>query len=234
MPDRLTPPEELRRAIAADLRPVRPLPAPARRAIVVAAWVPVAIALVLALLGVRRDLPSLGWPMTLGPLVLEVAIGLVLIILALAESVPARGAAHVTGYAVLALGAVAFAVQAAVTRGASAGMTVPDPLASHGFPCFALQVLVGVPALVVVAILVLRAAPLRAARAGVLGGAGAGLVAEGIYRLHCAITDLRHVLIWHGAAIVALALAGAVAGLAWERAQRGRLAARPAWRRRLD
>jgi len=113
-------------------------------------------------------------------------------------------------------------------------MTVPDPLTSHGLSCFGFEVLLGVPALILVAILVVRAAPLRAARAGVLGGAGAGLVAEGIYRLHCPITDLRHVLIWHGAAIVALALAGAVAGLAWERAQRGRLAARPAPRRRLD
>jgi hypothetical protein len=234
MPDRLTPPDELRRAIAADLRPVRPLPAPARRAIVVATWVPVAIALVLALLGLRRDLPSLGWPMTLGPLLLEVAIGLALIILALAESVPARGAAHGTTSAALALGAVAFVAQAALTRTASPGMTVPHPLTTHGLPCFAFQLLLGVPALVLVAILVVRAVPLRAARAGVLGGAGAGLVAEGIYRLHCPITDLRHVLIWHGAAIVALALAGAVAGLAWERAQRRRLAARPERRRRLD
>ena len=234
MAERPRPPQELRRAIAADLRPVRPLRPPARRALAVAAWVPLAAALVLALLGLRPDAASLGWPLAVGPLALEVALGLLLVSLALAEAVPARGAARATGAAILACAAAAFVAQSAATRSVCAGMTVPHPLTSHGLPCFALQVLVGVPALVLVAALVVRAAPLRAARAGLLGGAGAGVLAEGIYRLHCPITDLRHVLVWHGAAIAALALAGLAGGLAWESVQRSRFVARPASRHNLE
>ncbi len=217
MPETPRPPDWLRRAVAADIRPVRPLASPARRAIAVGAWAPIAAALVLALLGARADLPVRGWAGTLAPAALEVAAGLALVALALAETVPARGAARVHVLAALGLAALAFVGQAAWTRGASPGVAVPDPLLSHGPHCFALQVAVGVPALALVALMVARAAPLRAAWAGFVGGAGAGLVAEGVYHLHCPITDLRHVLIWHGAAIAALALAGLAAGISWER-----------------
>jgi hypothetical protein len=225
-------PDELRRAIATDLRPVRPLPPPARRAVAVALWIPVAIGLVLALLGLRPDMPSLGVSMTVIQLAIEAALGLALVTLALAESIPGRGPARSRALAAIATAVVVVVVQAAVTRGASPGISVPNPLTSHGPACFALQVLVGIPALAIVAVLVVRAAPLRAAMAGVLGGAGVGLVADGIYRLHCPITDLRHVLVWHGAAAVLLALAGLVGGLTWGRAQRIRMRTRSDARRR--
>ncbi len=222
MSDTVKLPDELRRAIAADLRPVRPLPSPTRRAVLVAAWVPVGIVLILALLGLRRDLPSLGWAMMLVPVALEAAIGLLLVVFALAESVPARGVARGTAGGALALAAVGFVFQAALTRSVGAGAVPPGTPASHGLHCFELQALVGVPALVLVAILVVRAAPLRAAWAGLLGGAGAGMLADAIYHLHCPITDLRHVLVWHGAASAVLAVAGLAAGVAWEKAQRKR------------
>jgi hypothetical protein len=164
--------------------------------------------------------------MTWGPLILEVALGLVLVALALAESVPARGPARGPLAATLGTAALAFVAQVLLTRSASAGVTVANPLVTHGFDCFALQVLVGLPALVLVALLVVRAAPLRAAWAGVLGGAGAGLLADGIYHLHCPITDLRHVLLWHGAAVLFLSLLGLTAGVAWERNERRRMAER--------
>ncbi len=231
MPDTIRPPESLRRAVAADLRPVRPLAPPARRALAVAAWAPIAAALVLAALGLRPDQSALGWPGLVMPVLVEVAVGLALIALALAESVPARGAALTTALSMLGLATLAFVGQAAWTRGASAGVAVPHPLTSHGPSCFALQVAVGVPALALVAVLVARAAPLRAAWAGMLGGAGAGFLAEGVYHLHCPITELRHVLVWHAAAVLALALLGLAGGRAWERAQRIRISAQPASRR---
>ncbi len=226
MPEPLKMPDGLRRAIAADLRPVRPLAPPLRRAVVVAAWVPPAIAIVVELLGLRRDLPSLGWPMTVTQLAIEVALGLALVALALAESIPGRGPTHGQTLTALLAAAAAFVIQAAVTRGASPGVEVPHPLTSHGLPCFALEAVVGVPALALVALLVVRAAPLRAAWAGALGGAGAALLADGVYRLHCPITDLRHVLVWHGAAVVLLTLLGLAAGLAWERLQRASIGER--------
>jgi len=223
-------PDELRRAVTVDLRPVRSLVSPARRMLAPAAWVPLAIVLVLAFLGPRVDAPVLGWPMTWGPLILEAAIGLALVALALAESVPARGRARGLLAATLGAAALAFVAQALLTRNVSAGVPVENPLVTHGFDCFALQAAVGFPALVVVALLVARAAPLCGAWAGLLGGAGAGLVSEGIYHLHCPITDLRHVLLWHGAAVLFLALVGLAAGIAWEWRQRRRMGERLALR----
>jgi hypothetical protein len=232
MPATPRPPDELRRAVAADLRPVRSLVSPARRMLVTAAWVPLAIVLVLAFLGLRSDAQQLGWPMTWGPLIVEAALSLVLIALALAEAVPARSPARGRLAGTLGVAVLVFVAQALLTRSASAGVAVENPFVTHGFQCFALQVLLGVPALLLVALLVVRAAPLRAAWAGVLGGAGAGLLADGIYRLHCPITDLRHVLPWHGAAVLILSLVGLTGGAAWERHQRRRMAERLALRSR--
>lgn len=226
MPAIPRPPDELRRAVAADLRPVHPLVSPARRALAPAAWVPFAIILVFALLGLRTDAPALGWPMIWGLLVLEVALGLVLVALALAESVPARAPARGQIAAALGAAVLAFVAQVLLTRSVSAGVTVENPLVTHGFHCFAVQVLVGVPAFVLVMILVVRAGPLRAMRAGGLGGAGTGLLADGVYHLHCPITDLRHVLLWHGAAVLFLTLVGLATGIAWDSNQRRRMADR--------
>ena len=226
----LAPPEKLRRAVVSDLRRVRSLASPARRMLAVAAWVPCGIGLVTSLLGLRTDAQALGWPMTWGPLFVEAALGLLLVTLALAESVPARGHPRLLLATASAAASLAFLAQALLTSGVSPGGVGPNPLVDHGVQCFALQLSAGVPALVLVALLVVRAAPLRAGWAGSLGGTGAGLVADGIYRLHCPVTDLRHVLPWHGGAILALSLIGLVAGLGWDRRQRRRMAERLALR----
>ena len=226
--ERLELPEALRRAVAADLRPVRPLAPPPLRALAVAAWVPLGVVLVLALLGLRPDAAALGWPAACGALLLEVAAGLVLVVLALDEAIPARGAGTGRATAAIALAFAALALQAWFTRSLGAGTVVADPLVQLGPTCLALQAAVGLPALAIVAALVVRARPLRAVRAGALAGTGAGLMAEGIYHLHCSIADLRHVLVWHAGAVVALMLVGIAGGLAWERLQRDRLVRRGA------
>ena len=69
-----------------------------------------------------------------------------------------------------------------------------------------------------------------AAFAGLLAGAGAGLMAEGVYHLDCPITHPAHVLVWHGSAILLLALLGLALGLAVDRRERGRMEARRAAR----
>jgi hypothetical protein len=218
--------ETLRRAVAADAAPVRRLGPPFTRALAAAVWAAGALLLVLALLGLRSDTGSLGPFLTWGPAFLQAAAGVVLVALALAAAVPGRGVG--TGLSVLAIGAAltSLVAQAILSRRASAGMEVPGPWTHYGPACFALTALFGASALVLVAALVLRAAPLRVRLAALLSGAGCGIMAEGIYRLHCGITDLRHVLIWHVGAVVVLVLAGLVAGLAWERREVARMAAR--------
>ena len=159
-------------------------------------------------------------------MLLEVAAGTGLVALALAAAVPGRGPGRERTALALAAAALAFAALAALTRSAHAGVAVPDPLTTMGPACFALQAGLGLSALVAAGALILRAAPLRAAGAALLAGAGTGLMAEGVYHLHCPITDLRHVLVWHGGAVAALALVGLLAGRAFERGARARMEAR--------
>ena len=218
--------EALRRAVAADTAPVRRLGPPLARALAAAVWAAGALLVLLAFLGLRGDADQLGPVLTWGPVFVQGAAGVVLVALALAAAVPGRGVG--TGLSLLAIGAAlaALVAQAILSRRGSAGMELPDPWIHHGPACFFATLLFGMSALVLVAALVARAEPLRAALAGLLSGVGCGVMAEGVYRLHCGITDLRHVLIWHLGAVVVLLLAGLAAGLAWERRERALMSAR--------
>lgn len=221
-----TLPDGLRRAVESDRSRVSPLASPGRRALGVALWVPAAALAVLLVLGLRQDAAALGWLGTWGAVIGEAAVGLVLVALALAASVPARGVPWGAALALLGTAALAVGAKAWLVRGASTGVSVANPWLSMGPACFFLTALLGLTALGIVAALVRRTAPLTASFAGLLGGAGAGLLADGVYHLHCGICDLRHVLVWHGGAIVALALVGLLLGLAWERREGARLVAR--------
>ncbi|MBP7677248.1 MAG: DUF1109 family protein [Thermoanaerobaculia bacterium] len=221
-------PPALRAAVASDLRPVRPLASPARRALALLAWAPLAAAFVLALRGLRPDAAELGLLLTWGVVLAEVSAGAGLVALALAEAVPARGPGRPA--ALLALGGAAalFVALAAATRRASRGMEVDDPLVSFGPACAGMQGLIGLTAFAVAALLVLRAAPMRARLAGLLAGAGTGFLAEGVYHLDCPITHLSHVLVWHGSAILLLALLGLAFGVGLGARERARMERRRA------
>ncbi|MBK9374823.1 MAG: DUF1109 family protein [Holophagales bacterium] len=223
-------PPELRRLVRDELRPVRPLASPARRALVLLVWAPVAVAFVLAFARPRPDAADLGWLFSWGVVLAELIAGAGLVTLSLGEAVPGRGAGRQAGLIALAGAASLFVVLAVLARGASAGIPVPDPLVSHGPACFAMTGLIGLTALAVVAVLILRATPLRASFAGLLAGAGTGLMAAGVHHLDCPVTHLAHVLVWHGGGIVVLALLGAGFGLALESLQRKRMETRLAVR----
>lgn len=223
-------PPALRRAVAEELKPVRPLPPPWRRALPLLAWAVAAAALLLALRGLRPDAERLGGLLLWGLVLAEVAAGAGLVALALAEATPGRGAGRAVGLPALAAAVGLFALLALLVRRASPGVDVPDPLLTFGPACLGMQGLIGATALALTAFLVLRSAPLRAGLAGLLAGAGAGLMAEGVYHLDCPITHLAHVLVWHGSAILLLALLGFALGLAVERRERGRMEARRAAR----
>lgn len=223
-------PPELRQLVRSDLRPVRPLAAPARRAAVLLVWAPVAVTLVLATGPARPDAAELGWLLSWGVVLAELVAGAGLVTLALGEAVPGRGAGRQAGLIALAGAATLFVVLAVLVRGASAGVPVPNPLLTHGPACLTLSGLIGLTALAVVAVLIFRSNPLRASLAGLLAGAGTGLMAVGVYHLDCPVTHLAHVLVWHGGAIALLALLGLGFGLGQEFIERRRMEARLAAR----
>lgn len=220
-------PEALRRVVAADLTPVHPLASPARRALAVALWTPLAL-VAIAPLGVRADAGVLGWGLTWGAALLGNAAGLILVGLALAAAVPGRGVSREVAVAAVAVAALAAGANGWLVRNASEGLPVGHMRRSVGPACFLLTALLGLSALAMVGALVVRAAPLRARLAGFLGGAGAGLMAESAYHVHCPITDARHLLVWHAGAVAAVVLAGLAAGSAWERREAARMLARRA------
>ena len=220
-------PDRLRRAVAAGFEPVRPLPPASRRVLWAAAWVPVAALVSAVVLGLRGDGAALGEPLQWGVSLVEAALGLVLVARALSTAIAGRGASVEGSAAALVLSALAFGTQASLSHASSPDPALPNAWLSTGPVCFVLMALLGLPLLAILFALLRRAAPLRVAFAGLLGGAGAGLIAEGAYRLHCGVTDLRHVLVWHGGAILVLVLAAWGAGLWWERRSGARLAVRP-------
>ena len=215
--EELKPPRDLIAAVKADLSPVRPLGAPWRRVGPVVVWAALAAAVVLSLVGLRRDMALLGWGLTWGAFFLEFGVGLGLVVLALARAIPGRGAAtiHLLGGAVL--GVVLLIALSFLTALASPGVVVANPLVTKGPACFAVHLVLGLSAFGLAAFLILRAKPVRSSGALILAGLGTAMMAEGVYRLHCGISDLRHVALWHGGAIAMVVLTGLAAGLWSER-----------------
>jgi hypothetical protein len=212
----LTPPESLRAAIAADLRPVRPLPPPSRRVLALA---PVAALLLVAaptVFWLRLDAPVLGWWALWGLSAAQAVAGLVLIRVALDEAVPGR---QRDGAGLAALGSAGVLLVVGVTLASASLSLVPlrAPLVVGGM-CFTGSLVSAVPLVVLAGVLAARAFPLRPAVAGALYGLGAGLVADGGWRLFCEFGEPSHVLAAHLGAV--LAATGLGAGLATMLARR--------------
>jgi len=209
-------PPELRRLVEQDLSPVRPLPPPWVRALVVLAWAVAVLLAVLVVGGVRADAGELGVLGAWGGAVLEILAGFALIALALREAVPGAALPRASLAGALLAAALVAAATAVFTWVRAAPVASGCPLTA-GMSCFAMEFTMGVPALAVTVLLAVRALPVRPRWAGVLGGVGSGLLADGLQHLICPVSDLSHVLVWHVGAIVGLGCAGWLAGWGVER-----------------
>ena len=206
-------PEALQKAIERDHRAVRPLPPPWRRAL---ALLIVALAVLAAVILTHRLRPDLGhlslW-IGWGATGIELLAGIVLAGLALRESVPGQA---------LPIPTVVLAVLAAMAANALVAIatwigTHQPPMGFHGGSmCLRNELVIAIPAVLLTAYLVVRALPMRPCITGLLGGAGAGLIADGVNHLLCPVSDLRHVLVWHTGAILLLMASGWLAGRIWE------------------
>jgi hypothetical protein len=195
--------------IARDLRPVRPLLPPSRRAL---ALVPVAIAIVVGLPLVeffRSDLLALGFFRAWGLSSLEAAAGLIIVALGLRESVPGRALNTGGIWGAIAFGlALPLGIYAITTDTFGVGPKSWNEW-RFGLVCFRVSMIGTAPLLVAAALLVARGLPLRPAIAGALYGLGCGLVADAGLRLYCEFTTPQHVILEHLGAIVASMIIGA-------------------------
>jgi hypothetical protein len=208
----------VRGAILADLTPVRPLPAPLRRALVL---LPAGVLLLAAqplFYGLRGDAAALGvvrlWGLSAG----QSLLGLLFIAAALREAVPGRPLPRTP--LLFALGALVSVVVTFVTWQGSATVVPPGHVAFYWGVCFTRPVLIGFPVMAIALALAWRAYPLRAALVGAFAGLGAGLMTDAGWRTFCHVSDPVHVLSAHLAAVLALSAAGAAVAALLDRLRR--------------
>ena len=198
--------ESLRALVAANLAPVRPLRAPLRRGLPV---IPVGLGLLLAapLVFSFRDLAALGWFLSWGASTGEMIVGLAIVVLALHESIPGRirpARLHivvVTGVAILIAAITKASWQASPVRLFEQWWTV-------GAICAVASAISALPAVVLTAVLIVNAYPVRPHLTGALGGLGAGLMADAGWRLFCHYSEPTHVVVAHVGGVALAAIAG--------------------------
>lgn len=201
---------DLRAIVSRDLRRVRPLWPPSRRAL---ALLPLAIAIVVGVPAVnffRPDLGALGFFRAWGLSILESLAGLAMVALGLRESVPGR-ALKISALVMAAV--VGLALPLVVLRATTDTFTLGPRSWSEwrfGMACFRTSVLAAAPILLASAFLTRRAFPLRPIAAGILWGLGCGLIADAGLRLYCEFTTMPHVVLEHFGAVVFAMIAGAI------------------------
>ena len=223
--DRLPkPPDALMRAIAQDLRPVRPAPPPLHLAL---RMVPLALlvsSLILLAIGPRHDLSVLGPLLTWGASAAQFVLAIVLVWIAAHESTPARRLPRQMVYLAAAAASLVVVFVTLLTFSTSPAnepiLRVPPRVNEMlrtspwimGFAC-------GIGSTVAGGILVLlfswmfrNSLATRPTVAGTLYGAGAGLAINAGWRIACPFSTPWHALGAHGAAIISTVILGALIG----------------------
>ncbi len=217
MSDQASISDSLRSAVAADLRPVRPLAPPWVRVL----WaLPIAVALsagTLIYFGMRPDFEGLSDLMTWVPVVLQGALGLAVLTLALHEAVPGMRIARPVVFGVC-IGALALHLAANIILWLQDPMGYGEFLASF-WNCFRYEFLLGVPFLAVITYLSAKALPARPQVIGTLAGIGAGVISDASWRMVCYVSVPSHFLTAHLGGIVVLGVTGYVLG-AWFESRR--------------
>lgn len=217
-------PAVLLQQVAQDLRPVRPLASPWRRALTLA---PVGLLLLVgvpAFWGWRQNVAQLDASVMWGAMVwglsgLQTLAGLLIAAVALREAVPGRALSRPAIVGTMALGLALVLGVTLLTEAVLPTVMRAGVWQRWAWECGEIAVLSALPDLAAIAWLASRALPSRPALAGAIYGLGAGLMADSGVRLFCWISDPLHVLVAHGGAILVLMLLGALLSTVVERAK---------------
>jgi len=217
--------ERLLPALDGDARPVRPF-APGRWMVLFAGlWALSSAGLLWRLLGWRADREVLGssfWGLS----VVEMAVALLLLAWVLREAVPGRSSSA----AVLGFGAVGAAVVHLGVGAATFARSPVYPAAGTewegGLQCFVFEVLLAVPCVLFAQWLGRRGLTSRPRRLGLVGGLGAGLAADAVWRWICPYSAPAHAYGAHTSGVLTAVVLGLLLAAWWESARLR------AWRRR--
>lgn len=207
------PPAALRAVVRHELAPVRPLRAPAVRALVL---LPMGVLLLAAapwVFQLRADAPRLGWLWLWGASTAQVGIGLAIVAAACVDAVPGRSWS-VRGLTAWLLVPLVVVTVVTLATFAESPTRLRGPWWTFGAMCFAGSLASALPAVLLGAIVAVRAYVTRPLATGALVGLGGGIMADAGWRLFCHFSEPDHVLMAHLGGVLASALAGALA-LVW-------------------
>jgi hypothetical protein len=210
-------PAVLLSAIKRDLRPVRPLASPARRAL---ALLPLGIALLVGLpmfWSWRSHLSGLTSWASWGLSPLETAAGLLTLAAGFREAVPGRELSGKTLSALIGFVWIVFLLINVTHQPPVPAVAPVETTLRWIWECIGMAIAFSAPALALPTWLVSRALPNRPALTGALCGLGVGLMADAGLRLFCWDGTIAHVVIAHGGAIAIVAALGALSATVMER-----------------
>ena len=218
------PPEALMRAIAQDLRPVRPSPQPLRLAL---RMVPLALlisSLILLAIGVRHDLARIGPLLTWGASAAQFVLAIALVWMAAHESTPSGKLPRQVVYSAVVAASLVVVFVTLLTFSKSPAsepvLRVP-PIVNEllrvkpwlmGFACGIGSTLAGGILVLFFSWVFRNSLAIRPTVAGALYGGGAGLAINAGWRIACPVSTPWHALGAHGAAIIATVILGALMG----------------------
>ena len=212
------------RAIAQDLKPVRPSPQPLHLALRMAPLALLVSSLVLLAIGPRHDLGILGPLLTWGASAVQFVLAIALVWIAAHESIPVgRLPRQIVYSAVIAASLVVVFISLITfsTSPASEPLLRVPPLVNEalraspwimGFACGIGSTLAGGILVLFFSWMFLDSLATRPTEAGALYGAGAGLAINAGWRIACPVSTPWHTLGAHGAAIIATVILGAMIG----------------------
>jgi hypothetical protein len=218
------PTEALIRAIAQDLRPVRPSPQPLHLAL---RMVPLALlgsSVILLAVGVRHDLARLGPLLTWGASAAQFVLAIALVWIAAHESIPAGRLPRQVVYSAAVAASLVVVLVTLLTFSTSPAnepvLRVPpwinETLRASpwimGFACGIGSTLAGGILVLLFSWVFRNSLATRPTVAGALYGAGAGLAINAGWRIACPVSTPWHALGAHGAAIIATVILGALIG----------------------
>jgi len=217
------PPESLMRAVAEDLRPVRPSPQPLQLAL---RMVPLALLVssaILLAIGPRHDSAILGPLLTWGASAAQFVLAIVLVWIAAHESTPAGRLPRQMVYLAAAAASLLVVFVTLLTFSASPVnpvLRVPSRVNEMlrvspwimGFACGIGSTLAGGILVLFFSWVFRNSLAIRPTVSGALYGAGAGLAINAGWRIACPVSTPWHALGAHGAAIIATVILGSLIG----------------------
>jgi RNA polymerase sigma-70 factor (ECF subfamily) len=217
------PPEALMRAIAQDLRPVRPSPRPLHLAL---RMVPLALlvsSVIVLAVGPRHDSVILGPLLMWGASAAQFGLAIALIWIAAHEGIPAGRLPRQMVYSTAVAAFLVVVVVTLLTFSTSPGTaTLPVPPRIDemlrvspwimGFACGIGSTIAGGILVLLFSRMFRNSLATRPTAAGALYGAGAGLAINAGWRIACPFSTPWHALGAHGAAIIATVMLGAFIG----------------------